>query len=142
MTLAQLLTILGITVSAAVALVVAYLHRQQMRQIELFKQDPSAGLLPAPSRLTTFVMSKWDSVLSFGAPILILVSEFSRDAPITRLTIFNISVSLALLLGNFVLGLVFGIQKRTIERMDAIVELQKRHFAITHGLIDQVKERT
>lgn len=121
MTLTQLITVLGIFTSAAVALIVAYLHRRQMRQIELYKSDPTFGLTPKPSRLTTFVMSRWDSIFAFGGPILILMSEFSRDAPITRLTIFNISISLALLLGNLILALVFKLQKRNSERIAEVL---------------------
>jgi len=138
MTLTQLITIFGIAVSASVALIVAYLHRRQMRQIELYKQDPTVGLIPSPSRLTAFVKSKWESILGFGGPILILTSEFSRDAPITRITIFNISVSLALLLGNFVLLLVFKLQDRNSKRLAEILTLQQRHADVTDKLLDNL----
>jgi hypothetical protein len=141
MTLTQVITVFGIVISAGVALIVAYLHRRQIRQIELFKQDPSVGLIPKPSRLTSFVMSKWDAILGFGGPILILVTEFSSNAPITRITIFNISVSLALLLGNFVLMLVFRLHRRNSERITEILSLHEKTVGVTDRLITLV-ERT
>jgi len=142
MTITQLITILGIVISASVALIVAYLHRRQMRQIELYKSDPTVGLTPKSNRLTAFVMSKWDSFFAFGGPILILISEFSRDAPITRITIFNISVSLALLLGNFILALVFKLQKRNSEKITEILELHRRSIETTDKLITLVEKLT
>jgi len=48
MTFREWIQVCGVVLAAAVALIVAYLHRRQMRQIEAFRQDPSVGLVPPP----------------------------------------------------------------------------------------------
>jgi hypothetical protein len=125
MTLTQLLMALGILVSAGVALAVAYLHRKQMRQIELYKVDPTVGLVPPSSRLTRFVSSRWDTVLGFAGPAFVLIIEFMSRAPVTRLTVFSISAALAMMFTNFVMILVFRMQQRNTERVREILELHE-----------------
>jgi hypothetical protein len=67
-----ILAALAIIVSSTTAMAVAYLHRKQMRQIELYKQNPSVGLTPPPSRLTYFVKSKADTIFGLGFPALLI----------------------------------------------------------------------
>lgn len=129
MTLTQLLMAFGIAASGAVALIVAYLHRKQMRQIELYKADPNAGLVPPPSRLTKFVASQWDTVLGFAGPIYVLTVEFFATGPVTRGTVFTISAALAFMFTNFVMILVFRMQQRNTERIREVLELHERQLS-------------
>jgi hypothetical protein len=91
----QLISIGGIVVAAAVALLIAYWQRQQMRQIELFKQNPSAGLLPPPSRLSKFIKSYRDLIVGVGVPVASLISL--GDAPLTRFRVFCIALNVSLI---------------------------------------------
>ena len=136
MTITQVIMVLGIVVSAAVAMAVAYLHRKQMRQIELYKSDPTAGLIAPPSRLAKFVASKWDTVLGFAGPAFILVAEFLSVEPVTRHTVFSISAALALIFTNFVMALVFKMQERNNRRINEILELHDRHLGTTGKIVD------
>ena len=125
MTISNLIAVIGIFASVCVALVVAYMHRRQMRQIELYKQDPSAGLIPPPHRLTKFIASKWDTILGFAGPIYVLVTQALSDQPVTRLTIFVISGAFALMFTNFVMALVFKLQQRNTERITQVLQLHE-----------------
>ena len=133
MTLTHFLMLLAIGVSAAVALLISYQQRRQMRQIELYKLDSSVGLTPPPTALTRFIKSKWDVVLGFGGPTINLVLELSSSAPITRLSVFVISLSVALLLTNVVMAVTF----RLVERMAAS---QAQLGAFVSALQDAVKD--
>jgi hypothetical protein len=95
------ITMVGIVVSAAAALIIAYLHRKQMRQIELYKQDPSVGLVPPPTAFTRFVKLRWLDVLGYAVPFLNLVIELNSDGPITRFSVLVIASSVALLVVIF-----------------------------------------
>src|ERR1051325_7097288 len=55
MSAAVWVSLLTLVVSTAVALVIAALHRRQMRQIELHREDPSVPLVPPPSAFTKFL---------------------------------------------------------------------------------------
>ena len=140
MTLTQILMTLGITASGVVAFIVAYLHRKQMRQIELYKADPSVGLVPPPSKLTKFVASHWDTVLGFAGPIYILVVEFFSNGPVTRGTVFAISAALAFMFTNFVMMLVFKMQQRNTERIREVLELHEKQLANSDRILGALEK--
>jgi hypothetical protein len=52
-------TAVGIAVAVVVPLIVNYQNRKQARQIELFKKDPSVGLIPPPHPLWVFLRKNW-----------------------------------------------------------------------------------
>jgi hypothetical protein len=54
-----MVTAFGVVVAAAVALVVNYQNRKQARQIELFRNDPSVGLMPPPHPWVAFLKKNW-----------------------------------------------------------------------------------
>jgi hypothetical protein len=91
----------AIVLPSATAFLVAYWHRKQMRQIEIFKRDPNAGLLPPPSRLWKFVKSYRDLLMGAGLPMLFLVSEVVSDKPVTRWDVFLIAFDVSLILFAF-----------------------------------------
>jgi hypothetical protein len=118
MTVTHIITVATVAVSAAVALIVAHLQRKQMRQIELYKQDPTVSLTPPPSALTRFVKSNWDIVLGSGGPVLSLTLELTSNAPLTRLSVFMISLLIGLVIANFLNAMIFRILDR-MARVDA-----------------------
>ena len=138
MTTSQLIAVTAIIVSAAVALIVAHLQRKQTRQVELFKLDPSVGLIPPSGRLTRFVKSKWDSILAYGGPIYILVTEAIKAAPPTRFTIFIICFAMTLLALNIALAMVFKLQARMYERLASFQEFNDRQLEISGKIIDDL----
>jgi hypothetical protein len=138
MTITQAITISGILLSAFVALSVAYLHRKQMRQIEIFKQDPSAGLIPPPTKLTSFIKGKWDTFFAYGGPIYILGNELIKDSPITRTSVILISLSFSMLVLNISLALVFRLQSKFNERTMKLLEFHERQAEISKQLADSV----
>lgn len=140
MTLTQALMAIGIVVSAIVAIIVAFLHRRQMRQIERYKSDPSAGLVPPPTRLTKFVSSKWDTILGFTGPALVLITEFISSEPVTRVTVFTISAALAMMFTNFVMVLVFKMQQRNTQRILEVLKLHNESVASTHKILDTLEK--
>jgi hypothetical protein len=131
MTVTHIIMLVGIALSALVALVVASQQRKQMRQVELYKQDPSVGLVPPRSAVTRFIQSKWDVVLGFGGPILNLFFVFIMDTPLTRLSVLVISLSVALLLVNIVMTLVFRMVDRMSRLTSDLTTIVKDHFEIT-----------
>ena len=130
MTITQAIMLLGIVAAATVAFIVGYLQRKQMRQVELYRQDPTVGLVPPPSPLTKFVKSKWDSALGIGMPVLSLVIEFSGHAPITRLSVALISLNVAFLLVNFVMYIVFRLFDKTMALITEINADNARRLAM------------
>jgi hypothetical protein len=113
-----ILSVIGITVAAAVSLIVAYLHRKQMRQIEIFRKDPSAGLKPSPHPLLLFLKRKRLMLLTCGSSLVVLASEMTRQTPFTRMSALFISLGVA----GFLSGLLMGLLDRLLtllEKMSA-----------------------
>jgi hypothetical protein len=113
----ELLTLAGIIISAVVALVIANLHRKQMRQIEVFRRDPTQGLHPPPSRFRALLSSYGWFFFGFILGVLLLIGDLVDTGPITRLTILQI-VFHASLIGLFLmLGLVIWVIDRTTAKI-------------------------
>ena len=142
MTTTHIIMLVGIAVSAVVALIVASQQRRQMRQIELYKQDPSVGLVPPISALTRFVKSKWDTVLGFGIPIVSLALEFMSDAPLTRLSVLIISLNIAVLLTNVVMAVVFRSVDRIFSLIIRITDILEKNVANGRDHFEITKSHT
>jgi hypothetical protein len=54
-----MVTGVGIIVAAIVTLVVNYQNRKQARQNELFRKDPTVGLIPPPHPWAAFLRKNW-----------------------------------------------------------------------------------
>jgi hypothetical protein len=100
MTLNQLITIAGLVVSCITALIVAYSHRKQLRQIELFRLDPSVGLLPPPSPPVAFFKEYGGLIVGVGVPVLSLAWLITMNNPVTVGSVTLISSYFALILIN------------------------------------------
>jgi len=121
MTANHILVAAGITVSAVTAIWLAYLQRKQMRQIELFKLDPKAGLLPPSNPIWKFVKSYIDLITGIGIPAVFLVDQLHSDKPLTRGAVFIIALQVAFIFFTVAMHF-FG---RLLELNKRILELNK-----------------
>jgi len=94
MTATIIIVLLPSAIASAIALLIGYLHRKQMRQIELFRIDPKAGLLPRPSPPVAFIKRNWFHIL-YGGPVLSLVWLYSWHAPASFSTTIYIALNFA-----------------------------------------------
>lgn len=143
MTPTHWIVLAALVVSGAIALVVAYQQRKQMRQIELYKLDPSVGLLPPPSALSRFVKSKWDTVLGIGGPSIGLWIEMGNQAPLTRISVFLICLLMALIVLNVVMSVLSTFIRKLLAINQSLGETTKAHFEITKshtGLIAKLAD--
>lgn len=143
MTMTHWLMLIALLVSATVAIAVAYQQRKQMRQIELYKTDPSVGLIPPPSAITRFIKSHWDTVLGIGFPIVAIWIELSSAYPITRRSIFIVCLCMAIIVINIVMAFVFEMVRRLLSLIQSLNEGNKSNFEITSmhtKLIDKLAD--
>jgi len=131
----QLISIFGIIASSITGFIIAYMHRKQMRQIELHKQDPSIDIIPPPSRFTYFVKSEWDTIVGVGSPLIGLIIELTSKNQLTRLSVLFISVSVSLIFLNFILDLLYTIQRNTLSSIQEVATKQKDGFLDTNNSI-------
>ena len=73
MTLGTWIAILIFVGTAAVSLSIAYLHRKQMRQDELFRIDPTVGLTPPLNPISRFLKRHWWSLVLVSGGIYYFV---------------------------------------------------------------------
>jgi hypothetical protein len=97
MTINNWLTILAIVAGATVSLIVAHLHRKQMRQIELRRVDPSLPVTPPPSAITRFITNHGFLIFSIGVDITAVIYQLRKTGPVTRGEVFVIVFATAAL---------------------------------------------
>jgi hypothetical protein len=83
-------------------LVNGYLQRKQMRQNELFRRDPSVGLIPPPHPLRTHLWKYRSLYVNFGGSALSFAVGFGIPGPLTRGLVLNISMGVCLYFYAFV----------------------------------------
>lgn len=126
----HLIAVLGIVVPCATALLVAYWHRKQMRQIELFRQNSAVGLKPPNNRLYAFVKSNRTLVIGVGGPVVTLTLEILRKGPVTRFSLFMVSLSISVALSSMTLYL--------FERLVHILEAQTRMAEVAVRTLEEL----
>jgi hypothetical protein len=123
------LTLISIAVAAVVALAIAYMHRKQMRQIELRRVDPTLPVHPPPHAVTRFIKNYgiyfW--CLGWGAySVFLLVRDLRKTEPVTREVIVSIVMDItgvilmmtlasSVWFSNRTLDVTFGIFKDSIK---------------------------
>ena len=128
----NILAALAIIVSSITALAIAYLHRKQMRQIELYKQDPSVGLTPPPSKLTYFVKSKANIIFGFGLPVFSLIlGLIVMPQTLTRWDAIIISLNIGVVVFNAALKLINRVQRDILDLM----QVQEKHLNLTERIV-------
>lgn len=106
MPLTAWITLFGIVIAAVVALIIAYLQRKQMRQIELHRADPTVPLVPPPHSVTQFLRTNFWYLYSLAFMLWVLYvlkRDLSQSTPVTRTTVLYICVDV----GAIILMIVF-----------------------------------
>ena len=111
-------------------LVSGYLQRKQMRQLELYRQDPSVGLVPPPHSLTLFLRKHRLAILNTGIATFFLVSGFRSQGPLTRLSVFNIAAGI----GFLFLALTTKMILDLYHFLGRLVGVLEGHSRSIHGL--------
>jgi hypothetical protein len=88
-------SVLGALIAITVPLIIAALHRKQLRQIELHRADPTTPLKPPPGPLWKWIV-KYNGVLVSLLPLASLGIILTENTPITRWTIINVAVNVGL----------------------------------------------
>jgi hypothetical protein len=90
-----LVALIGIVITAITALVVAYLHRKQMRQLEAYRADRSVGLIAPDTRITRWVKRRWHYL--FLSPALISsVYEATKPGLPSRFSVLTIAINMTI----------------------------------------------
>jgi hypothetical protein len=124
----ELIAVAAVAVPSGTALLVAYWHRKQMRQIEEFRRDPSVGLRPPPSRFWAFLKLHRLILVGVGLPALCPAGELSLTGPVTRLTVLAITSNVSAMLYSV---LVVDDIRRILRLLTAMIDLQAKHLEVT-----------
>jgi hypothetical protein len=87
------LSLFTLAVTSAVALIIAAMHRKQMRQIELHRADPAVPLVP-PNAFTKFLRGNFRHInLAVNAALnIVFLTEHVRSAtPLTKVEVLAIA---------------------------------------------------
>lgn len=98
--------VVGIVVSAVVALVIAAMHRKQMRQVELHRADPSVPVKPPLGPIAQFFKTSAIFLFLILSSAFMLHQDLNESSPISRHDVLDIAihvVSMAVNLGWIVL---------------------------------------
>jgi hypothetical protein len=103
-----------------------------MRQVELFRRDPSVGVLPPPSPPVAFFKQYWDLILGVGVPILGMAFVMAKNEPATTLSAGLISYNIA--------SIVYTLYLRSERRLLAFIQGLLETDAATIDALRQVVE--
>lgn len=124
-------------IGASTALLIAYWHRKQMRQIEAHKLDQSVGLMPPPSAAWQFFGKHW--YLGFCIICTIwnlrrLAIDLNSTLPLTRGDVLSIASSFSATLVIWLSYLAITIIEFLRGIVNSLLDVQQRHFALTNEL--------
>jgi hypothetical protein len=84
---AIIISLVTLVVGSSVSLIIAALHRKQIRQVELHREDASVPLKPPPHPFTMFLWRNaylWVFLISFSLNLVFLIRCLSMTTPPTR----------------------------------------------------------
>lgn len=139
MSVAAWITAFGIVVGAIVTLSVAYLHRKQMRQIELHRADPSVPITPPPHGVTLFFKRNfwyWWCLAFGGWDVWILIKDLNKTTPVTRAVIFDIGLDIS---GIFFM-LIFAMLTSLTNRVERMVDIEDKTIDILIGMTRRIED--
>jgi hypothetical protein len=110
------ISVLAILVAGAVGLIVGYMQRKQMRQIEAYRQNPALGLVPPPHPVTAFMRANKYLVILSGGGLLLVFLGFLSPRPITHLSVLIIAIGVS----GFLYGLLLDLLDRVIRLLERI----------------------
>jgi uncharacterized coiled-coil protein SlyX len=138
-------------ITATTAFLVAYWHRKQMRQIELFRVDQSAGLIAPPSPPVAFLKKHRDLILGIVVPLLTLTGwlAWTWNSPVTTISVLIITFNLFSIFGTLRLQAQWVADRKLLNSMDEHVALTKRitetvdeHWKLLYAQADQIEALT
>lgn len=133
MTQDQVITVAAVLVPCVIALLVGYWHRKQMRQIELFRRDPSVGVLPPPSPPVAFLKRHWDVILGIVFPILNIATFMIRNEPVTVLWVVIINFNVGCIVYTLALRSEIRLLKLIGKMADTMFDQAKLSSVIVKG---------
>jgi hypothetical protein len=95
MSAAVWISLLTLVVGTTVTLIVAALHRKQMRQIELYRADPTVPLVPPPHPFTKFLRRNARHlvfIVNLGLNLSFLIEHLLSTTALTRAEVFSIAL--------------------------------------------------
>jgi hypothetical protein len=111
-----------------------YLTRKQMRQNELFRQDPSVGLIPPPHPLRARLWEHRLLIWNSGCSVYFLIQGFRAQEPLTRISVLNISMGVCL----FYFAISSHLQDRTLSVVSSVVDLQGKSLRDIFSLLERI----
>ena len=129
-------TVIVGTTTASVTWASGYLQRKQMRQNELFRADPSVGLIPPPHPIKLFLWEHRTSVLNVAVAVYFLVRGLAGEGPVTRIAVLNIALGVAFVLVAIVLEIVRGglvMLGKVLHIIDRMIGIQEGNLEIAEG---------
>jgi HAMP domain-containing protein len=142
MSTSQFIALAAVVIPSATALLVAYWHRKQLRQIEEFRRDACVGLQPPPSRLWAFAKSHRDLLAGVGVA-LFLADQLAQTGPVTRWTVLIIALDVAAILFIAIAHLLFrmlGVIERILRNDARMVRTTERTLGILERTVPIVTE--
>jgi hypothetical protein len=105
-----------------VTLIVAAMHRKQMRQIELHRVDPTVPLVPPAHPITQSLKKRVVFIINIGVNLLLLANELRKTGPMTRGDVFSIALLICVLTfvvtmevaGSLIKAYALGLQGRDV----------------------------
>lgn len=150
MSAANWITLFGIIVAAVVALAVAFMHRKQMRQIELYRADPTVPLVPPLHPVTRFLKSYgfYGWCLAWAAyDVFVLVRDLRETTPVTRevvvkivVDIFGIVLMVMIGLGSFMSERVYQIAEKLVGILEKMTEGRQWTIDTTEKMAEKINQ--
>lgn len=123
----QLVTLFSVVITSGTALLVAYLHRKQIRQIEMFRLDPrNTSLLPPPHPIRLFLSRNFAFFMTVPY-VVFLVLHLIDQKPLTRHEVFLIALDVASIVALVILQLLQTIVGR-------IIDIQSKQLDLIRGI--------
>jgi hypothetical protein len=134
MTLGLWITVGATLLTVMSGLFIAFLHRRQMRQNELYRIDQSLGLKPPPllpwSKYLRYAGVSWN--LGYGVYLIVL--GMRTPEPVTRETVWHIALGFA----SFIFGVIILMISGTNKIIDDVIDIQAQTvrllYKITAGI--------
>jgi hypothetical protein len=129
MTANTIITIVVGVLTIAALLYEGYKSRKQARQIELYRVDPKAGLVPPPHPLWKFIVENRYLLLAL-VPTVGLIMDVMSSKPLTRVAVFSIALDVGVAV--FMMAMYFVDHHTTV--LMQMADIQWKHIQMTERI--------
>jgi hypothetical protein len=129
MSAAVWISLLTLVVGTTVTLIVAALHRKQMRQIELHRADPTVPLVPPPHLFTKFLRRNANRlilIVNFGINLSFLIEHLLSTTALTRTEVFAIALFTSALFFTILMYLMTRDVDRSLDVIEKLWDVIKK----------------